>query len=180
VDIKRTGELAVGPARSEPRELPRDAHERETSPGVIVEIGRPPDLPGTYNARGLVEGSSAAKVATSPNPTAAPEAARAERAPPPMIPSGPPEAMRVPGNAQVQTLANASPQVAAALRPTVPLVAPHLHPPALALTAGIQPLAPTALKQTEKSSAAAEQEDEMDPLHEEKERPVPASGRRGR
>jgi hypothetical protein len=180
VDIKRTGELPVPALRSEARDLPRDAHEREASPGVIVEIGRPPDLPGTYNARGIVDGNLAAKAAPGTTSTTAPEVARPERAPPPMIPTAPPEAMLVPANAQVQTLANASPQVAAALRPTIPLVAPHQHPPAPALMAGIQPLGPSALKQTEKSSAAAEQEDETDPVRKEKDHPVPAGGRRAR
>jgi hypothetical protein len=88
--------------------------------------------------------------------------------------------LRVPSNAQVQTLATASPQVAAALRPTVPMAAPHLHPPPLAVTAGIQTLAAAALQQAEKGNAAAEHEDGADPLRKEKDHPLRQGDRRRR
>jgi hypothetical protein len=177
VDIKGAAELPVTPSRNERRDLARDApQEREVSPGVRVEIGRPPDLPGTYNARGVVDGAPAL-LKNAPSPAvpgpATPVAERApiEKMPTPLSP-GTPEALRVPANAQVQNLANASPQMAASLRPTIPMEAAHLHPPPLALTAGIQTLASNALKQAEKGNAAAEHEDDADPLREEKEPPA--------
>ncbi len=53
--------------------------------------------------------------------------------------------------------------------------------PPLAVMAGIQTLAPTALKQAEKGSAAAEHEDAANPLRKEHDQPVREGGkRRGR
>ena len=86
-----------------------------------------------------------------------------------------------PSNAQVQVLAAASPQVAVAARNGLSLDAANLHHPALALTAGIQTLATNALKQAEKGNAAAEHDEEADPLRKEKDIPLPSAGkRRGR
>jgi hypothetical protein len=184
VDVKGPSELAVAPPRNERRELAREVPvERDGSPGVIVEIGRPSDLAGTYNARGVLEGSPAALKAPTNLPAsgAPPESARPPLAAAAAIPTGAPEALRVPANAQVQILASASPQVAASLRPTVPMEAAHLHPPALAVTAGIQTLAASALKQAERGTAAAEHDEETDPLRKEKDQPMREAGkRRGR
>jgi hypothetical protein len=184
VDIKGA-DLGVTPLRDERRDFARDVpHDRETAPGVIVEIGRPADQAGTYNARGIVEGSPAAlKIALGvPAPgTAAAEPIQRAVVAPAAIPAGTAEALRMPGNAQVQTLAAAAPQVAVSLRATLPMEAAHLRPPSLALTAGIQTLATNALKQAEKGHATAEHEDEADPLHRDKDQPLRETGkRRGR
>lgn len=171
MDIKGAADLGAAPVR-ERRDLARDVpREHEVSPGVIVEIGRPSDMAGTYNARGVIEGPQVPKAPVLTTAPAAPEPARLPLVAVPTMPAGMPEALRVPANAQVQTLANASPQVAVALKPTIHMEATHLHPPPAALTAGIQTLARDALQQAEKGNAAAQHEEEADPLRKEKDPP---------
>lgn len=172
--------------RNERRDPVRDESPREASPGVIVEIGRQPiESAGTYSARGVLEGTQVPPpktgVAPPPGTPVTPDRVRVETPPPTITLSPSPEALRMPANAQVQVLANASPQLAAQLRAGLPLAAAHLHPPPQALTAGVQPLAATALKQTERSHATQEHDEETDPLRKDREEPVRDSGkRRGR
>jgi hypothetical protein len=186
VDVKIGADPGPMLVRNERRDHARaDHHAREASPGVIVEIGRPIDSAGTYSARGVVEGQPAppkAGVAPPPGtPVPIAERMRAEPVPMTATPTSSPEVLRVPSNAQMQNLATASPQSATALRAGPPLEAAHLHPPPLALTAGIQTLATSALKQAEKGNAAAEHEEETDPTRKEKDVPVRDNGkRRGR
>ena len=147
----------------------------ELGPAAIVELGRTVDTAGTYSARGVLEGSApapkggAAPLPGEPTPT---ERTQVNTSALPPGPQGMPENLRLPANAQVQTLANASPQVAVALRAGLPSESAHLHPPPLALTAGIQTLATNALKQAEKGQATQEHDEETDPLRKEKDPPL--------
>lgn len=185
MDIRIGAEPAPALARTERREHARDDHQaREVSPGVIVELGRPVESAGTYSARGLMEGTSPPpKTGVAPPPGAPVTSDRVHVAASP-VPTGPttgPETILVPSNAQVHTLASASPQMAVALRAGLPTEAAHLHPPPHALTAGIQTLATGALQQTEKGNAAQEHDEETDPLRKEKDKPVRNGGKsRGR
>jgi hypothetical protein len=187
VDVKIGADPGPMLVRNERRDHARsDHHPREASPGVIVEIGRPIDSAGTYSARGVVDGqpqpprAGVAPAPGSPVPITA-DRVRAEAVPMTATPLSSPESLRVPSNAQMQNLASASPQSAIALRAGPPLEAAHLHPPPLALTAGIQTLAPNALKQAEKGNAAAEHEEDTDSTRKEKDVPVRDNGkRRGR
>ena len=177
----KIADSGVAPLRSERHELARDLpREHEAAPGVIVELGRSTaDVAGTYNARGVLEG--AAKSAAAVPGTSSPAEPHLPTLPSTTLPAGTPGALRVPANAQMQTLANASPQVAASLRPTVYIEMAYLQQSPLALTAGIQTLAASALKQAEKGNATAEHEDEADPLRKEKEQPRREGGKqRGR
>jgi hypothetical protein len=183
VDIRIGADAGLTPLRNERRDHARDDHSgREVSPGVIVEIGgRPVESAGTYSARGVLEGTTPIpKPGAAPVP-GAPTPAERTRVESPRLPAGPlgmPETLRLPGNVQIQTMAGASPQVALALRAGLPTEAAHLHPPALALTAGIQTLATNALKQTEKGHATQEHDEETDPLRKEKDAPLRDRGRR--
>jgi hypothetical protein len=161
--------------RNERRDLARDDHQaREVSPGVIVEIGRTIESPGTYSARGVLDGTPVSKEGAVPplGGSIATDQVHAEPTAGSAGPVGLQETMRTPANAQMHNLASASPQLAVALRAGLPSEAAHLHPPPLALTAGIQTLASNALQQTEKSNAAAEHDEETDPLRKEKDQPV--------
>ena len=183
MDIRIGADAGLAPLRNERRDHARtDQQAREVSSGVIVEIGgRPVESAGTYSARGVLDGATPA-----PKPGAAPapgamtpaERVRVETRAQPAGPLGMPETLRLPGNVQVQTLSGASPQVAVALRAGLPSQAAHLHPPPLAMTAGIQTLAANALKQTEKGHATQEHDEETDPLHKEKDPPLRDRGRR--
>ena len=186
MDIRIGADAGLAPLRNERRDHARDDQAgREVSPGVIVEIGgRPVENAGTYSARGVLEGTTPIpKPGAAPTP-GAPTPAERTRVESPRLPSGPlgmPETLRLPGNVQVQTMASASPQVAVALRAGLPSQAAHLHPPPLALAAGIQTLATSALQQAEKGHAAQEHDEETDPMRKEKDAPIRDRGkRRGR
>jgi hypothetical protein len=185
MDIRIGADAGLTPLRNERRDHARDDHAgREVSPGVIVEIGgRPVESAGTYSARGVLEGTPIPKPGAPPTP-GAPTPAERTRVESPKLPAGPlgmPETLRLPGNVQVQTMAGASPQVALALRAGLPTEAAHLHAPPLALAAGIQTLATSALQQAEKGNAAQEHDEETDPLRKEKDTPIRDRGkRRGR
>jgi hypothetical protein len=183
VDIRIGGDPGLTLVRNERRDHARDDQSaREVSPGVIVELGRPVESAGTYNARGVLEGPGATAKGPAPPAPGAPVGADRVRtdsaAPPASTPIAMAETLRVPSNAQMQTLASASPQVAVALRAGLPSEAAHLHLPAQALTAGIQTLAASALKQAEKSHATQEHDEETDPLRKEKDKPVREGGKR--
>jgi hypothetical protein len=175
VDLKIGAEPGLAPLRNERRDPGREEVTQELGPAVVVELGRTVESAGTYSARGVLEGGApaarggAAPLPGEPTPI---ERTQVNTSALPAGPQGVPENLRLPANAQVQTMASASPQVAVALRAGLPTESAHLHPPPLALTAGIQTLATNALKQAEKGRATQEHDDETDPLHKE-EAPIP-------
>jgi hypothetical protein len=181
VGVRIEAEPGLAPLRNERRDHPREEVAGELPPAAIVELGRTAESAGTYSARGVLESSApapkggAAPLPGEPTPI---ERTQVNTSALPPGPQGMPENLRLPANAQVQTMASASPQVAVALRAGLPSQAAHLHPPPLALTAGIQTLATNALKQAEKGEAAQEHDEETDPLRKEKDQPIRDGGRR--
>jgi hypothetical protein len=184
VDVKIAGEPGVNAVRPE-RPDQRAEPEREPAmpPAAIVELGRTPESAGTYTARGVIDRpapAASARVADGPAPPPQPTE-RPAGEPLPAASSALPETLRLPANAQLQVISNASPQVAAALRQRLPTAVPDLHHPPASLVSGIQTFAPSALKQAEKHEDVAEHEDDLDPMgKEDKEAPPPRAGQRHR
>lgn len=168
---------AVTPSRRD--HVAEGEHDRPLPPAVVVELGRTPDSPGTYNARGVLEPKGPIVPRDGPAPLApadprrlAPDV-RAEAASTSTFSA--PDAVPVPTSAHVQVIAGASTEVAAALRGRSGDALVPLHHPSAAMIAGIQTLAPTALKPAERREGPAEHEE--DPLREEAESPPAYTGK---
>jgi hypothetical protein len=168
VDVKIAAETGLAPLRPDRRDQSPDPEpERPIPPAAVVELGRTPESPGTYNARGMLDRPTpAARPAEAAAPMPAPSTERTE--PPPMT-TALPENLRMPANAQVQMLSNSSPQVAAAMRQRQPVQVPDLQHLPEAMLRGIQTLAPSALKQAERHDDVAEHEDDLDPARQDDE-----------
>jgi hypothetical protein len=176
-------EPALTQVKPERRDHERSVEsERQVSPGVIVEIGRSVESAGTYTSRGILD-VPLAKSADAATPGSAPAtgqrtpSVRADAAATALASTSVPETLTVQANAHVHALVSASPAVAVAARAGVP-AGTNLQSPPADLLAGIQTLASNALKQAEKGNAAAEHEDETDPLRQEKDPPARAPRKR--
>jgi hypothetical protein len=184
MDVRVAPEPTVAPATPDRRELAREAeHDRPLPPAVVVELGRTPDSPGLYNARGVLEPKGPPLIKDPSGPLVAAEPrrmapeVRAEAASTSAFTAT--DAAPVHTSATVQVMASASTEVAAALRAKQSPIMPSLHPqPSLTLLAGIQTVAAGALQQAERREGPAEHEE--DPLRKEDESPPPHTGGKSR